>query len=167
MKTSNKISLLCRYTVFEGETRAQKHDYFADNSIMYWISFLFFKDTEKGWLCFLIMLTKCGNPLIWDAHLLKEVMKSNHFLVESIERKPNQSLLVATLIFPKLWSPHGLWLPKESSVNTWGTRQLEGTKGTHTISLRNTHISAKLPPPILWSLYAPNSNRKPNPNNFS
>ncbi len=129
-------------------------------------SFLFFKDTEKGWLGFLIMLTKCGNPLIWDAHLQKEVMKSNHFLVESIERKPNQSLLVTTLIFPKLWSPHGLWLPKESSVNTWGTRQLEGTKGTHTISSRNTHISAKLPPPILWSLYAPQLQPKTKPQQF-
>ncbi len=129
-------------------------------------SFLFFKDTEKGWLGFLIMLTKCGNPLIWDAHLQKEVMKSNHFLVESIERKPNQSLLVTTLIFPKLWSPHGLWLPKESSVNTWGTRQLEGTKGTHTISSRNTHISAKLPPPILWSLYAPQLQPKTKPQHF-
>jgi hypothetical protein len=90
MKTINKISLLCRYRVFECETRAQKHDYFADNSIiMYWVFFFSFKDTEKGWLGFLIMITKCGNPLIWDAHLLKEVMKSNHFLVESIESQTN------------------------------------------------------------------------------
>jgi hypothetical protein len=51
--------------------------------------FLFFKDSEKGWLGFLIMITKCGNPLIWDAHLLKEVMKSDHFLVESIESQTN------------------------------------------------------------------------------
>jgi hypothetical protein len=45
------------------------------------------------------MLTKCGNPLIWDAHLLKEVMKSNHFLVESIESQTNH-----------FWSPPSSFL---------------------------------------------------------
>ncbi len=114
------------------------------------------------------MLTKSGNPLIWDAHLLKEVMKSNH-LLKSIESQTNH-----------FWSPpssfrsFGVHMASDCQKNLpWtlggggGTRQPEGRKGTHTISSRNTHLSAKLPPPILWSLYAPNYNPKPNLNNFS
>lgn len=152
MKTINKISLLCRYTVFEGETRAQKHDYFADNSILYWVFFFSLK-IWKGLAGFSYHAYQ-----MWESSHLGCTSSKRGDEIKSLlsginwkKAKPitfGRHPLVTTLIFPKLWSPHGLWLPKESSMNTWGTRQLEGTKGTHTISLRNTHISAKLPPPI-------------------